>query len=457
MKVLYKNKWVFATLIASAVFVPVYVVHADSEQSIANGTYDVNFFTYKTGTTETSGMSNRFSQPAKLIVENGEAKLQFNIVTQNGMMGNLTIPYKGKDVSMTTINGTITDETRIVELPIENFNKAVTVNVDVVFPGSNTPVKQTFDLIVESPIAKNLAEEVAITAYKKDSAEVSVMQQFLKPTASIHLDGNESIVHITILNKEYVNELTINGEKADSIIDEKNGAITYGFKVKNTKALLNAIIDVDANGQQMTQQAHLHLAVKGAPVMIANPFTDIEQNENKEAILNLLNKGIVKPADKFNPHQALTRSQFALMIARTLNLKSTRDAGFADIASIQAVDTARYDAINALAEVGIVKKADKFNPNATITRQQAALMIYRAMQYHVGTDALDFGKNMSVYADGAIITNEESQRAFSFLYASGAMTGSIDQNGKRMIDPNKTLTRGQMAKVLNGTLKYLGH
>ena len=225
---MYKNKWVFATLIASAVFVPVYVVHADSEQSIANGTYDVNFFTYKTGTTETSGMSNRFSQPAKLIVENGEAKLQFNIVTQNGMMGNLTIPYKGKDVSMTTINGTITDETRIVELPIENFNKAVTVNVDVVFPGSNTPVKQTFDL--------NLAEEVAITAYKKDSAEVSVMQQFLKPTASIHLDGNESIVHITILNKEYVNELTINGEKADSIIDEKNGAITYGFKVKNTKA-----------------------------------------------------------------------------------------------------------------------------------------------------------------------------------------------------------------------------
>lgn len=135
---------------------------------------------------------------------------------------------------------------------------------------------------------------------------------------------------------------------------------------------------------------------------------------------------------------------------------SAPDAGFKDIARIKAVDTARYDAINALAKAGIVRKSEVFNPNATITRQQAALMIYRAMQYHVGTGALDFGNNMSVYADGALITNEESQRALSFLYASKAMTGTVDSNGVRHIEPNKALTRSQIAKILNGTLKYLG-
>jgi len=36
------------------------------------------------------------------------------------------------------------------------------------------------------------------------------------------------------------------------------------------------------------------------------------------------------------------------------------------------------------------------------------------------------------------------------------MTGTVDSNGVRNIEPNKALTRSQMAKILNGTLKYLG-
>ena len=451
-----KHKWLFSMAIASAAIIPAVVVQADTTQEIADGTYDVNFLTYKTGTTETSGMANRFSQPAKLIVENGEARIQFSIITQNSMMGNLTIPYKGKNFDMTTISGSADTETRVVELPIDTFNKAVKVDVAVVFPGSETPVMQSFDLIVESPAAEHLLEEVKLTAYKNGTAEVSAMQQFVSSTAKIELNGEDSIVYITFTNKEYVTAFSVNGVAA-TIHAEQNGGVTYKVAVKNTKQLLDAVIDVNANGQAMQQKAQLHLAVKGAPVMINNPFKDIDKHENKEAILNLLNKGIVKESDSYNPQKALTRSQFALMMARTLNLQPASDTGFKDLADIKAIDTDRYNAINALAVAGIVKKGDTFNPDATITRQQAALMIYRAMQYHVGTDALDFGNNINVYADAKLVTNEESQRAFSFLYASKAMTGSIDKNGARNIEPNKALTRGQMAKILNGTLKYLGH
>ena len=444
-------------LIASTIITPAFVipVHAQ-EASIADGTYDVNFFTYKTGTTETRGMANRFAQPAKLIVENGQVKLQLKIITQNSMLGTLKVPYNGKTIEMTTIEGSLETETRTVEIPVEQFNQAIPTMVEVIFPGSTTPVKQTFDLIVQSPVEQALSEQVAITAYKWNTTEPSLMQQFLVPTAKIVLAKDQSVVHITFTNKDYVNGLIINSKPAE-IVAQDGETVTYGATVSNTKQLLEAEIAVNANGTPMTQKAHLHLAVKGAPIMITNPFTDISGDENETAIINLLNKGIVQSADKFNPNQKITRSQFALMIARTLNLSDATDTGFKDIERFKKTNIETYNAINALAQAGIVMKQENFNPNDNITRQHAALMIYRAMQYHVGTDALDFGNNISVYSDGSLVKSEEAQRALSFLYSSGAMTGSFDKNGNRVIQPNVALTRGHMAKILNGTLKYLGH
>jgi heme-binding NEAT domain protein len=451
------KKSMFSILLASTMMTPAFVIPVYAEQaSIVDGTYEVNFFTYKTGTTETSGMANRFAQPAKLIVDNGKAKLQLKIVTQNSMLGTLKVPYDGKTIEMTTIEGSVETETRTVEIPIDQFNKPIPTEVEVIFPGSTTAVKQMFDLIVQSPVEEALAEQVAITAYKWNSTEPSLMQQFLVPTAKILLDKTQTIVHIAFTNKDYVNGLMINGKPAE-IVAQDGKTVTYAATVSNTKQLLEAEIAVNANGIPMTQKAHLHLAVKGAPVMITNPFSDITGYENEAAILNLLNKGIVKSADKFYPNQTLTRSQFALMIARTLNLSDVSDAGFKDIERFKATNIETYNAINALAQAGIVMKQEKFNPNDYITRQHAALMIYRAMQYHVGTDALDFGNNISIYYDAALVKGEEEQRALSFLYASGAMTGSFDKNGNRIIQPNVALTRGHMAKILNGTLKYLGH
>lgn len=451
------SKWIFALATTSALMVPAFVVHVDAaENKVADGTYDVNFLTYKTGTTETSGMANRFAQPGKLIVENGEARLQLDIVTQNSLMGMLTIPYKGVPTQMTTVEGDASTATRTISLPIDTFNKAVTVDVDVVFPGSSTPVRQTFDLIVESPEEEIIAEEVAITAYKYGTVQQSEMARFLKPTAKVQLKDDHSVVQITITAKQYIKKLTINGSEA-TMIAENDTDVTFSAKVKDTKQLLDAEMELDYGAGPTTQKAQFHLAVKGAPVMIENPFKDMENHENKGAVLNLLNKNIIKASDTFNPANSLTRSQFALMIARTLQLSEAADAGFKDLETLKKKDIERYNAINALQAANIVVKADKFNPNAPITRQQAALMIYRAMQYHVGTTELDFGNNISVYADAAKVKNEEAQRAFSFLYASNAMTGTLHADGTRTINPHTNLTRGNMAKILNGTLKYMGH
>jgi len=455
---MFNSKYLFAAAAVSALMVPAFVVSVDAANtmSIEDGTYEVNFLAYKTGTTETSGMAGRFAQPGKLIVENGEARLELKIMTQNSMMGMLTIPYKGVATQMTVLDGDASSETRTISLPIDTFNKTITVDVDVVFPVAAKPVRQTFDLIVESPNESSLAEEVAITVYKYGSVDASAMQQFIQPLAKVQLEQEFAIVQFTITAKQFVQNVTVNGQQAKVVAEEGTNA-TYEVQIQDPKQLLEAEIALNYGTGEKIEKAHLHLAVKGEPIMIHNPFTDMENHESKQAALNLLSKGIIKANDKFNPSKPLTRSQFALMLARTLNLSEAADAGFKDIATLKSTDVERYNAINALQKAGIVVKAEQFKPNDTITRQQAALMIYRAMQYHVGTSELDFGNNISVYADAAKVKNEEAQLAFSFLYASNAMTGNVQADGSRVINPQTNLTRGQMAKVLNGTLKYMGH
>jgi heme-binding NEAT domain protein len=446
------KKSLFASAIMAAAIIPAFVIPAQAEELIPNGEYEVNFLTYKTGTTETSGMANRFAQPAKLIAKDGAYALQIQIITQNQLLSSLSIPYKGSTAVMKTIEGDLTTATRIIELPIDTFNKAVTVSVDVVFPGSLTPVTQTFDLIVDAPADEKLTEQVQLTAYKFNTIEKSSMQNYIVPTVKLVYDQKKTYAQITFTNKALINGFSLNGVEAT--IEATNGdAVTYEVEVQNPKQLQHAKISVNAGGTVMQQDAHLHFAVKGAPVMLANPFTDLQETAATSAILNLVNKSILKADTTFNPTKNATREQFALMLARTLKLTSTEQPTYTDVQNLSAESKS---AIAALHQAQIIKSATKFNPKTPITREQAALMIYRSMQYHVGTAALDFGNNISVYADATSIRTEESARALSFLYVSNAYVGEKVDN-QQYSHAKKAITRAEIATLLNNTLKYLGH
>jgi len=142
------------------------------------------------------------------------------------------------------------------------------------------------------------------------------------------------------------------------------------------------------------------------------------------------------------------------MVARALDLKPTKAAGFKDLNGIKE-DQERVDAINALAEAGIVKKGEKFNPNNTLTRQQGALMLHRAVTHVAGQEINIGDTSLSYYADGTGVTDLEAKKAFALLYAGEIMTGSPTADGKVMINANNPLLRTQMAKILNGSLEYM--
>ena len=197
------------------------------------------------------------------------------------------------------------------------------------------------------------------------------------------------------------------------------------------------------NGSVLYEEAHkLQLKFAAAPVAVTVPFKDIDKNGNKDAIINLYNKGIFKAADKFNPANNLTRSQFALMLNRALNLDVAAKQKFSDLPK----DAEAVKAINALNGYGIINgtSTTTFSPGKDITRKQAALMIYRVFEKN-GYKATGVTSNFTDLPKDA-----EAVKAINELNNLGIMTG---YNGQ--VTPNAVLTRSQMAKIVNNTLNVL--
>ncbi|MFJ7667327.1 NEAT domain-containing protein [Lysinibacillus sp. NPDC097195] len=180
--------------------------------------------------------------------------------------------------------------------------------------------------------------------------------------------------------------------------------------------------------------------------VVRNPFTDIENVFSKDEILALYAAGITTgtTATTFSPNRNITRAQFAVMMARALKLQSNKETIFTDVKGKWY-----QKEVQALAEVGIVRgvNATTFNPNANITRQQAAAMIMRMLEYKgykatVAANALSFKDAHKVF--------DYAKQAISELQAQDIMTGS---NG--YLYPQSNLTRAQMAKILKRSLQLV--
>lgn len=433
----------------SVIAAPINAV-ASTATTLANGEYEIV-------PTMTKGMNSHFAEPAKLIVENGQITVQLLILEKsNKMVDSLQSERNGELVEMDTVEGDQTTATRTVSFPVEKLGEVINAHVVVNVPPNpampdGAVMPHDFEITVNAPV---VTEEVAVTVYKDGTAEESIMKNYIAANVEI----TKNVVTMTFPQGQYIQSFQVAGKDATLVSeDEVSNERKYSFEVSDLSKLIDADIHIIVNEAGVSYDSKHKIQfgfdVKGAQKPIVNPFTDIDKDGNKAAILALYDKGIVKGQDKFNPRNNITRSQFALMVARALDLKSTESAGFKDLANI--TDKERVDAINALAEAGIVKKGDKFNPDNTLTRQQGALMLYRAVTHVAGQEINMGDTSLSYYTDGAVVTDEEAKKAFALLYAGGVMTGSPTADGKKVINANSPLLRTQMAKILHGSLEFM--
>lgn len=178
------------------------------------------------------------------------------------------------------------------------------------------------------------------------------------------------------------------------------------------------------------------------------PFTDSAGSAFAKEIAYLYHAGITKGyADgTFRPNNYISRQEFAVMLYRYLGLN---DADYAEMPSPFAdedqIGGFAKTAVTALSSMGVINGSEKdgklyFHPQDLITRAQAAAMIGRLEEKGYEVSALNFADSSAIPA--------YAREHVQMLSAQGVIGGYADGYFR----PQRSITRGQMAKILYNSL-----
>ncbi len=151
-------------------------------------------------------------------------------------------------------------------------------------------------------------------------------------------------------------------------------------------------------------------------------------------------------ATEYGPDQPIRRGDFCLMLCRAFQFDASSGSArfFRDVPS-----NAYYaQAVNILSALGVVNGTGNnyFQPNTSISRQDAALMVQRTLQAANMPADNGTAQQLNAFADGGQVSG----------YAQGAVSGLVQMGlfptiGNR-IAPQEALTRADMAVLLHRTM-----
>ena len=179
-------------------------------------------------------------------------------------------------------------------------------------------------------------------------------------------------------------------------------------------------------------------------------FSDIAGHANQKAIEALVEREIINGMGDgtFAPNKTMTRAEFCTITVKALGLTPKANNSFTDVAS-----TAWYAGyVGTASDTGIVNGVGnhKFNPEGTITRQEAATMVARAaktLQLDTGVDDAD--EVMALFSDGAGV---ESWARDALAYC--ATRGIVTWTGS--LQPSKAILRCEIAQMIYNMLDAAG-
>lgn len=177
------------------------------------------------------------------------------------------------------------------------------------------------------------------------------------------------------------------------------------------------------------------------------PFSDVSPEDwCYEQIRQLYTLGVLNGTDThtFSPDGTLTRAQAVVLLYRCAGSpESDEEMTFSDVAQ----DAWCADAVAWAVENGLVTgyEDNTFAPNAVITRQQLAVLLYRCAGSPESDSAI-----LAEYNDGKAVA-EYAVSAVSWALETGILTGTDTAT----ISPEGTATRAQTAVILGRYLSQL--
>ena len=177
----------------------------------------------------------------------------------------------------------------------------------------------------------------------------------------------------------------------------------------------------------------------------AASFSDIEGHWAAEAIENAANNSLITGSEgKFNPNNNMTRAEMATIMVRACG--ATEDADISEFSDVTPADWF-YSSVSKAVAMGAFNGSDgKFNPNNSITRQEAFVVLSRvfglAVNEQVDVSVLNQFSDADMVADWAM-------NDVAAIISAGYVGGS---DGK--LNPEANITRAEFAAVMNRLIKY---
>ncbi|WP_168118779.1 S-layer homology domain-containing protein [Paenibacillus sp. HB172176] len=181
-------------------------------------------------------------------------------------------------------------------------------------------------------------------------------------------------------------------------------------------------------------------------------FMDVASHWAKDAVNDMGSRMVISGVDngRFNPDQAITRAEFAAIIVRGLGLKPENGTSvFTDVKETDwyngAINTAyAYHLINGLED-------GTFRPNDKITREQAMVIINKAMAITNLKAALPV-QPVDVTLRPYIDTAEASSWALDGI-ADCVQSGIVSGRSGMQLAPKEHLTRAEVAVIVQRLLQ----
>lgn len=356
------------------------------------------------------------------------------------------------------VDGTIDSVwSQAAELPINRYQTA--------WQGASGTAKVLWDnqnLYVLFQVKDAQLDKTSANAYEQDSVEIFLDQNNEKTSSYQADDGqyrvnyaNETSFNPDSISKGFQSATKVNGTNytvevkipLKDITPASNTKLGFDVQINDAKSGARQSVaawnDTTGQGYQDTSvYGVLTLASKSASV--SSGFKDLQTVPwAQQAIGALYAQGIFKGtgSGQFFPERSITRADFVALLVNTLGLKGTGKTTdmFRDVPK----SASYYKALVIAKELGIAtSNADQlFQPNQSLSREDAMVMIVRALK--AAGKTVEGHASLSHFVDVAKIS-AYAKDSVAALVGSGIVHGKSESK----IAPKDSLTRAEAAVIL---------
>ncbi|WP_060207577.1 NEAT domain-containing protein [Sporosarcina koreensis] len=467
--------------------------------------YELPFKVLQDDKDEVSTAGKYVKSPAEVKVEAGKAFVYMTLL-ESQYWQSLKIQDGDKFVDAEVVSENNEEKTRVVKFELKDVEKTLNAKAHIIvtgipglgeydqthdirfqFDASNVPAEEEGTEGEETPETETPEAPATIKdgdytlgfkVLHEEEEKESSMTRYIEAPAALTVKDGKQVVSFKLTNNEQITEFQVeqDGEFVDATVvsvDEEANHRVVSFEVADFTKIMNAKVTVFVAAANHTGHYTVRLAFDQdsiEPVAPETPetpetpeqpeqpeeevtvsFKDIDKTWAKPYIEALAAKEIVKgkTADTFAPNDKITRAQFALIIARALDLEKQEFQGtFSDVT--KDMDGFVYE-VEAANRAGIIQgDAGKFNPNAAITRQQMATMIIRAIEFK-DASLLKNVETTVEFADAAQI-NDYAKEAVQMAVGLGIIDGDVVK-GQKVFSPKAHATRAHAVKMVYNMLE----